>query len=171
MNQTHKHRKDAMNMKTRYKTGLHWLAHLMSAAMLLLFSLGEWAAAGEKGVHVKRVLWTDTPLIIDNETAKTPRRADGLRLSCIPPRVTDLLSTRGARQTKQAGLRLRSPAPQSAVGVVHPSANLYDRDTADFKNGKWILANLATIKSCDPDCPPKVTRGINPALRSKNNPV
>jgi len=49
----------------------------MSAAMLPLFSLGEWGATGEKGVPVKRVLWTDTPLIIDNETAKTPRRASG----------------------------------------------------------------------------------------------
>jgi hypothetical protein len=66
-----------MNMKTRYKTGLHWLANVMSATMLLRFVLGAWAAAGEKGVPVKRVLWTDTPLIIDNETAKTPRRASG----------------------------------------------------------------------------------------------
>jgi len=64
-------------MKTRYKTGLHWLANLMSAAMLLLFSLGAWAAAGEKGVPVKRVLWADTPLVVDNETAKAPRRATG----------------------------------------------------------------------------------------------
>ena len=49
----------------------------MSAAMLLLFSLGEWAAAGEKGVSVKRVLWTDTPLILDEETATEPQVPPG----------------------------------------------------------------------------------------------
>ena len=64
-------------MKTRCWTGLYWLAKVMSAAMLLV-SLCEWAAAGEKGAPVKRVLWTDTPLVIDDETAKKPRRADGL---------------------------------------------------------------------------------------------
>ena len=62
-------------MKTRYKTGLHWPANLMSAAMLLLFSLGEWAAAGERGAPAKCVLWTDTPLVVDAEAGKMPRRA------------------------------------------------------------------------------------------------
>ncbi len=60
-------------MKTRYKTGLHGLANLMSAAMLLL-SLGQWAAAGEKAAPMKRVLWADKPVVIDAATTKRPGR-------------------------------------------------------------------------------------------------
>ena len=64
-------------MKTRNEAGFCRLTSAIFAAMLLL-SFDAWAAVGEKGVPTKRVLWTDTPVIVGAETAGVPRRAGGL---------------------------------------------------------------------------------------------
>jgi len=67
--------KGTTNMKTRYKTGVYWSANVTFAAMLLLLlSLGNRAAAGEKGTPVKRVIWTDEPVVIDLTNVEKPRK-------------------------------------------------------------------------------------------------
>jgi len=46
---------------------------LLSSLLLLLVSVGAWAFAGESGVPVKRVIWSDTPVTIEPD-APNPMR-------------------------------------------------------------------------------------------------
>ncbi len=66
------------NMKSRHTTANFALAMTLLGASLTAFVSSRPAVAGDEGPIAKRVLWADAPVIVDSQSAKTPRRAGGV---------------------------------------------------------------------------------------------